>query len=479
MSASAPSSFSLREYGSALTVTALSALFGAALMTAQRALVVVMGADQPDASQATRQALTVSAWVFLGIALFIGAIVVVNTFSTIIAGRAKRLALLRLLGASGRSLRRSSLREGLLVGVTGALVGTAGGAALVQGLLAAGRAWWSWSARLHTPWLDTDLVAPAVAAVLVTAGAAWIGSRGILRITPVQAFGSAQAATENAGERRSRGRGRTLWAIVLGALGLGLLGAGAAVGMRSPYGVLIAFPGGVLATVAFLLAAERIVPAVLRIGGPWGAGAAPRLADRNALRNPRRSTRATVGIIIGVALITMFAVAGFAYRNTVIGYVASFAGKGISQSDLRQVADAMLIPVSIVMGLVGFSVLISVIGLVNSLTLSTIQRSTEIGLLRALGLTRRQVRLMTFVESLRMTVIATVVGLALGIAYGWLGSVSMLGSLMQASGSFWPVIPWQLVVGVAIGSLLVTTAATLAASRRAVAVSPIVALAQD
>ena len=50
---------------------------------------------------------------------------------------------------------------------------------------------------------------------------------------------------------------------------------------------------------------------------------------------------------------------------------------------------------------------------------------------------------------------------------------------MKPTGNFWPVIPWQLVACVAVGSLLVTAAATLAASRRAVSVSPIAALAQE
>ncbi|MEG6529057.1 FtsX-like permease family protein, partial [Bordetella bronchiseptica] len=58
------------------------------------------------------------------IAIFVAAIVVVNTFSIVVAGRTRTIALLRLLGASASSLRRGFGVEGLIVGGVGAVLGT-------------------------------------------------------------------------------------------------------------------------------------------------------------------------------------------------------------------------------------------------------------------------------------------------------------------------------------------------------------------
>ena len=475
MSALSHPSVNLREHGSAFTITALAALFGAALMSANAALASAMtGSGAADAIAQVRTALDIIAWVFLGIALFVGAVATVNTFGTIIAGRAKRLALLRLLGASARSLRRQSLAEGAVVGVLGALIGTLAGTAIVQALLAAGHRWWAVPDFVEAPWFSTDFIAPAVAAALVTILASWIGSRRVVDIAPVQAFGSARAATESLTDGRRR---PPIAAIILTVLGIALIVPGIAVGLSSPMGLLLAFPGGVLTGAAFVVASDRILPALLRLGGSWGRGAPALLAARSAVRNPRRSSRATLGIVIGVILITMFTVGGFTYRTAMLNYMSQFEGD-VSAEMLQQVSDALLLPIAIVVGLIAFSVLISVIGLIDSLTLSTIQRRTEIGLLRALGLGRSQVRTMVLAESLRMTVVAVVVGVVLGIVYGWIGSLSLMGSFMKDYG-WWPTVPWELPLAAAVGAMLVTGFATLSASRRAVDVAPVEALADE
>ena len=71
--------------------------------------------------------LGILSMIFLGIAIYVGAIVTANTFSTVVAGRTRRIALMRLVGASARSQRADVARQGLLVGVIGAVVGLLGG----------------------------------------------------------------------------------------------------------------------------------------------------------------------------------------------------------------------------------------------------------------------------------------------------------------------------------------------------------------
>jgi len=62
--------------------------------------------------------------------MYVAAIVTANTFSTIIAGRTRQIALMRLIGASARSQRSEVGRQGLIVGVIGAVIGLVAGVGL-------------------------------------------------------------------------------------------------------------------------------------------------------------------------------------------------------------------------------------------------------------------------------------------------------------------------------------------------------------
>jgi putative ABC transport system permease protein len=91
-------------------------------------------------------------------------------------------------------------------------------------------------------------------------------------------------------------------------------------------------------------------------------------------------------------------------------------------SDLRaQVRDQTNQLLGLVIGLVLLSVIVAFVGVVNILGLSVIERGDELGLLQALGMTRQQARQMVRWESVIITMLGTVVGLALGTLFGWLG----------------------------------------------------------
>src|SRR5690625_5857116 len=102
------------------------------------------------------------------------------------------------------------------------------------------------------------------------------------------------------------------------------------------------------------------------------------------------------------------------------------------------VADAL----AFFVGLIAFSVIIAVIGVMNSMSLSVLQRTREIGLLRAVGLTRQGVRNMIVAESGQLTIAATAMGILLGVLYVWAGALSLLGAL-EGVGWFLPTIPWR------------------------------------
>jgi putative ABC transport system permease protein len=74
---------------------------------------------------------------------------------------------------------------------------------------------------------------------------------------------------------------------------------------------------------------------------------------------------------------------------------------------------------NVITGLLVLSVLIAVLGIINTLALSVIERTRELGLLRAVGLQRRQLRRMIRVESVVIAVYGAILGLAVGVAFGW------------------------------------------------------------
>ena len=74
--------------------------------------------------------------------------------------------------------------------------------------------------------------------------------------------------------------------------------------------------------------------------------------------------------------------------------------------------------IAVIYVLLVFAVVIAILGIVNTLALSIIERTREIGLLRAIGVSRRQLRLMIRLESVVIAVLGAVLGVGLGIAFG-------------------------------------------------------------
>jgi len=69
-------------------------------------------------------------------------------------------------------------------------------------------------------------------------------------------------------------------------------------------------------------------------------------------------------------------------------------------------------------GLLGLAVIIAILGVVNTLGLSVIERTREVGLLRAVGVDRRQVRTMIRIESVVVAVLGGVLGTLMGVVFG-------------------------------------------------------------
>ncbi|GIH27272.1 ABC transporter [Acrocarpospora phusangensis] len=92
----------------------------------------------------------------------------------------------------------------------------------------------------------------------------------------------------------------------------------------------------------------------------------------------------------------------------------------MSSTELRgEFDDALDMMLMIFGGLLGLAILISILGIANTLSLSVHERTHESALLRALGLTRPQLRRMLSLEALLLGLIGALVGICLGTVYGW------------------------------------------------------------
>jgi putative ABC transport system permease protein len=127
----------------------------------------------------------------------------------------------------------------------------------------------------------------------------------------------------------------------------------------------------------------------------------------------------------------------------------------------------------VVTGLLAVAVVIAVIGVGNTMALSVLERRQESGLLRALGLTRTQLRWMLLWEALLIAGVAALLGTVLGACYGALGTSAAL----SAAGSIRVVIPWSQLLAIVVVATAAGALASVLPSRRAARTPPVVAIA--
>lgn len=137
-----------------------------------------------------------------------------------------------------------------------------------------------------------------------------------------------------------------------------------------------------------------------------------------------------------------------------------------------QVLDIAL---AVVLALLAISVLIALVGIANTLSLSVIERTRESALLRALGLTRGQLRGMLAIDSVLLALVGVVLGSVLGVAYGLAGVRALFGAHMAVA----PTLPWGQLAAVALVAVVAGLVASVLPARRAARVSPAQALAAE
>jgi putative ABC transport system permease protein len=131
--------------------------------------------------------------------------------------------------------------------------------------------------------------------------------------------------------------------------------------------------------------------------------------------------------------------------------------------------DMML---KLIYALLGLAVVIALLGITNTLALSIHERRRELGLLRAIGMSQSQVRTTVRYESVIIALFGTVLGLAVGVFFGW----AMVGALKdQGITTF--TVPGSTLAVVTVGGALAGVLAALTPARRAAKVDVLKAVA--
>ena len=146
---------------------------------------------------------------------------------------------------------------------------------------------------------------------------------------------------------------------------------------------------------------------------------------------------------------------------------------GVSGRDrITRVLDIMVLVAS---ALLGVAVLIALVGIGNTLSLSVIERTRENGLLRALGLTARQLRGTLAVEAVLIAVVGALLGVGLGTAYGISGAYALMGTDVHVV----PAVPVTRLAVILMVALVAGLLASVLPARQAAKVPPSAALAAD
>ncbi|MEU5181615.1 FtsX-like permease family protein [Streptomyces longwoodensis] len=272
---------------------------------------------------------------FAGIAFLVGIFLIINTFSMLVAQRTREIGLMRAIGSSRKQVNRSVLVEALLLGVVGSFLGVGAGVGIAVGLM---KLMGQMGMHLSTDDLTVAWTTPVLGLVLgvvVTVLAAYLPARRAGKVSPMAALRDAHApADARAG-------------LVRAVIGLVLTGAGgyalyvAANADKASDGSLWLGLGVVASLIGFVVIGPllaggvvRVLGAVLlRVFGPVG-----RMAERNALRNPRRTGATGAALMIGLALVACLSVVGSSMVASATDQLDKTVGTDfIVQSDSGQV----------------------------------------------------------------------------------------------------------------------------------------------
>ncbi len=255
--------------------------------------------------------------VFAGIALVVGAFLIVNTFSILVAQRSRELALLRALGADRGQVGRSVLFEAFVMGLVGSVGGLGAGLLLATGIKALFARFGLDLSGAGLVLAPRTVVASFVVGILVTLVAAYLPARRAGLVPPVAAMRDDVVIAEGSLHRR-------VWfGLALVAVGAALMGLGLYADVpNATYWV----GGGILGVVLGVAFTSPLIgrPVIALLGALFRRmfGAVGLMAQQNAQRNPRRTAATASALMIGVTLVSMMTVFGASAKASVDKVIA-------------------------------------------------------------------------------------------------------------------------------------------------------------
>jgi putative ABC transport system permease protein len=258
-----------------------------------------------------------------GIALFVGAFLIYNTFAMTVVERTREFGMLRTIGMTRAQITVQMFSEALFLGVSGSLLGIASGILLSRGL-----------GRLMSTLLDTDLAGmsiPLDAVVLsfslgmiVTLMAAALPALQAGRISPMAAL-------------RIRGASQEGWVIREGwKPGLVLLLGAAALLIWNPFGSDPRFTLGSMTVFALFTGATLVIPATVnsweRVSRPFMKflyGPSGVLGSRNIRRSRVRTTLTVAALMVGVSMIIIVQSMTGSFSADLTNWISAYIGGDI------------------------------------------------------------------------------------------------------------------------------------------------------
>jgi putative ABC transport system permease protein len=276
--------------------------------------------------------LTPALLTFAGVALFVGAFIIFNTFSITVAQRVREFGMVRTLGATRAQVLRNVIGEALVIGLLASVIGLAVGVGIARGIQALFDAIGFGLPAASIEIRPRTVIAALVIGVVVTVIASIVPAFRATRVPPIAAV--QEGATLPPGR----------FTRIVPYLAAVFLAAGVLLfvyGLFSDLGATEALQalavGAVLVFLGVGMLARFIVRPMARvIGAPIeaAAGTTGHLARANATRNPARTAATAAALMIGVGLVTFVAIFAAGLKESFTGAIDdTLQGDLILQTD--------------------------------------------------------------------------------------------------------------------------------------------------